>query len=80
MKLWKLIMTGVVTLGLAGVFVTAPTPVTAQASDGVSIDGDFSDWKYADVTEGNSDSALALKNDGQYLDMYVKMGSVKNLV
>lgn len=74
MKLWKLIMTGVVTLGLAGVFVTTPTPVTAQASDGVSIDGDFSDWKYADVTEGNSDSALALKNDGQYLDMYVKMG------
>ncbi|MFD1550359.1 Firmicu-CTERM sorting domain-containing protein [Levilactobacillus fuyuanensis] len=73
MKLWKLIMTGVVTLGLAGVFVTAPTPVTAQASDGVSIDGDFSDWKDADVVEGNNQNASALKNDGQYLDMYVKM-------
>lgn len=69
MKLWKLIVAGMVALGLAG--AAELTSVTAEASDGISIDGDFADWKTADLTEG-SNGFTALESDGQYLDFYVK--------
>ncbi|AYM02289.1 Firmicu-CTERM sorting domain-containing protein [Levilactobacillus yiduensis] len=77
MKLWKLMMAGVVALGLAGAAAVSATPVTAHASDNITIDGKFSDWKGADLTIGYS-GAMAVKSDGQYIDVYVRMqnGSV----
>jgi len=69
MKLWKLIMAGVVALGLAGAIEMMPT--IAEASDNISIDGDFSDWKTADLTEGYN-GFTALESHGQYLDVYVQ--------
>jgi len=73
MKLWKLMMAGVVALGLAGAVVTAePATVTAQASDNITIDGKFSDWKNDDLTEGYN-GYTALGSGGKYVDAYVKM-------
>lgn len=72
MKLWKLMMTGVVALGLAGAATVSATPVTAHASDNITIDGKFSDWKGADLTIGYS-GALAAESNGQYLDVYIRM-------
>ncbi|TGD20462.1 Firmicu-CTERM sorting domain-containing protein [Levilactobacillus suantsaiihabitans] len=72
MKLWKLMMTGVVALGLAGAATVSATPVTAHASDNITIDGKFSDWDGTSLTEGYS-GYTALKSNGKYIDVYVKM-------
>ncbi|MFD1454493.1 Firmicu-CTERM sorting domain-containing protein [Levilactobacillus lanxiensis] len=73
MKLWKLMMAGVVALGLAGAVVTAePATVTAQASDNITIDGKFSDWDNANLTDSYNGST-AMESNGQYIDVYVKM-------
>jgi len=73
MKLWKLMMAGVVALGLAGAVVTAePATVTAQASDNITIDGKFSDWDNVHLTENNN-GYMALVSSGKYVNVYVKM-------
>ncbi|WP_125763738.1 Firmicu-CTERM sorting domain-containing protein [Levilactobacillus mulengensis] len=71
MKLWKLMMAGVVALGLASAVVTAE-PVTAQASDNITIDGKFSDWDNVHLTENNN-GYMALVSSGKYVNVYVKM-------
>lgn len=72
MKLWKLMMAGVVALGLAGAATVSATPVTAHASDNITIDGKFSDWDNASLTKGYSGS-IGVESTGQYIDVYVKM-------
>lgn len=72
MKLWKLMMAGVVALGLAGAAAVSATPVTAHASDNITIDGKFSDWDNATLVSGDSGS-LAAESTGQYIDVFVKM-------
>ncbi|MFC6289024.1 Firmicu-CTERM sorting domain-containing protein [Levilactobacillus angrenensis] len=72
MKLWKLMIAGVVALGLAGAATVSATPVTAHASDNVTIDGKFSDWDGTSLTVGYN-GYTALKSNGKYIDVYVKM-------
>lgn len=73
MKLWKLMMAGVVALGLASAVVTAgPSTVTAQASDNITIDGKFSDWDNVSLTDSYNGST-AMESNGKYVDIYVKM-------
>ena len=52
MKLQKIILAGAVALGLAGTAIVTEPTLAAAASSSVAIDGNFSDWQEANVTEG----------------------------
>ncbi|MEN2368810.1 Firmicu-CTERM sorting domain-containing protein [Levilactobacillus brevis] len=72
MKLQKIILAGAVALGLAGTAIVTEPTLAAAASSSVTIDGNFSDWQDANLTEGyNGDTALA--SSGKYVEVYVKM-------
>ncbi|MFC6323946.1 Firmicu-CTERM sorting domain-containing protein [Companilactobacillus baiquanensis] len=73
MKFRKIIVIGAVILGLAGASSFAEPLVTDAAStDSVTIDGQFSDWKDANLVEGYN-GYTSLVSDGQYVNVYVKM-------
>lgn len=66
MKLQKIILAGAVALGLAGTAIVTEPTLAAAASSSVAIDGNFSDWQDANLTEGyNGDTALA--SSGKYV-------------
>ncbi len=64
-------MIGLVSLGLFGLASLVNSSDVSAASN-VAIDGQFSDWKDASLTEGYN-GYTAMKSDGQYVDVYVKM-------
>ncbi|KRK80173.1 Firmicu-CTERM sorting domain-containing protein [Companilactobacillus nodensis] len=72
MKLRKMLLIGAVALGMAGSAALIEPAMNVDASSNVAIDGDFSDWQGVDLTDGNNGS-MAMKSDGQYVDVYVKM-------
>lgn len=73
MKLRKMLVIGLVALGLAGstAFMN-PAAVNADTTSSVAIDGKFSDWDNANLTEGYN-GYTAMTSDGQYVNVYVKM-------
>jgi len=79
MKLRRLMILGAAVLGLTGlVTLTGPSTVNAASSaanstsSAISIDGQFSDWSGATLTNGYNGST-ALVDNGRYLNVYVKM-------
>ncbi|WP_125588021.1 Firmicu-CTERM sorting domain-containing protein [Companilactobacillus jidongensis] len=72
MKLRKMLLIGALSLGMAGSVALIEPITSVDASSNIAIDGNFSDWQNADLTEGYS-GYMAMKSDGQYVDVYVKM-------
>lgn len=72
MKLRKMLLIGAVALGMAGSAALIEPAMNVDASSNVAIDGDFSEWEFADLTEGYN-GFMTMKSDGQYVDVFVKM-------
>lgn len=74
MKVRKIIMFFTILLGLVGstAFMQPSTVSASSDSSNISIDGNFDDWKNANLTEGYN-GYTAMVSDGHYVDVYVKM-------
>jgi len=79
MRLRKIMLLGAVVLGLTGLgSISGSTTATAASSNAnstssaITIDGQFSDWSGAKLTEGYN-GYTALMDNGRYVATYVKM-------